>query len=117
MNLKVGVEVGGVSLSPTQSCRCCPESWTFFPSVPQARLLHYCFLCVGIHTVLSSELVSKAAGKMNKTHSSSPSWTLEIGRGWKRSLLKGKVLDQVTQDPVLWRCEWPTASLGPRSSV
>lgn len=69
VNLKVGVEVGGVPLSPTQcgcnSCRSCPESWKFFLSVPQARLLHQCFLCVGVHRVLSSEMVSKAAGKMN----------------------------------------------------
>lgn len=37
---------------------------------------------------------------MNKTHSCSPSWTLETGRGWKGSLLKGKVLVQVTQNSV-----------------
>lgn len=83
-----------------QSCRSCPEPWRFFLSVPQVRLLHQCFLCVGVHIVLSPELVSKAAEKMNKTHSCSPSWTLEIGRGWKGSLLKGKVLAQVTQNSV-----------------
>lgn len=69
VNLKVGMEVGGASLSPTQwlqSCRSCPESWRFFLSVPQARLLHQWGNAVEAHTVLSSELVSKAAGKMNK---------------------------------------------------
>lgn len=49
--------------------------------------------------MLSYELVSKAVGKMNKLHSCSPGWTLEISKGWKGSLLKGKVLAQVTQNP------------------
>lgn len=106
MNLKVR----GLSLSPTQ-CGCSPAlnpgGFSFL------YLRSGC--CTSAVSVWGITLVSKAAGKISKTHSCSPSWRLEVGRGWKGSLLKGKVLAQVPQNPVLWRCEWPTASLGPCS--
>lgn len=64
MNLKVGVE--GVSLSPSQ-CGCSPAGPALNPGgFSSLYLKPGCCSAVGVHTVINSELVSKAAGKMNK---------------------------------------------------
>lgn len=92
-------------------------------SAAKQKPQHWCFLCVQAHTLVSFELVSKAAGKINKKKMDFIDWGYRLNRGScpnlcskrmhlvgsRRSLSRGGL--NASQDRLL------TASLGSCSSV